>query len=105
MENQGAYQLQPRAVLTAGWAGGGKRMVVADLAVAPAGARVVPPHPVEVAKARTVLKFWFRLRGVAAPRVPRRGREEVGAEHPILSVEDGRMRSAPPAGLDLDGDP
>ncbi|PNH09418.1 hypothetical protein TSOC_003941 [Tetrabaena socialis] len=70
-----------------------------------AGAGVAPPPAVEVAKARAVLEFWQRLRGFAELGVPSRGWGEVGAEHPILSVEDGRMRCAPPAGLDLDSDP
>ncbi|PNH12411.1 hypothetical protein TSOC_000628 [Tetrabaena socialis] len=60
---------------------------------------------VEMAKARAVLEFWQRLRGFAALGVPRRGWDEVGSDHPILSVADGRMRCAHPAGLDMDGEP
>jgi hypothetical protein len=60
---------------------------------------------IEMAKARAVLEFWQRLRGFAELGVPRRGWEEVGGDHPILSVVNGRMHCAHPAGLDLDGEP
>ncbi|PNH07044.1 hypothetical protein TSOC_006554 [Tetrabaena socialis] len=76
-----------------------------EVAGGAAGAGVALPLAVEVAKVRAVLEFWQRPRGYAELGVPRRGSGEVGAERPILSVEDRRTRCAPPAGLDLDSDP
>ena len=55
--------------------------------------------PLEVARARAVLDFWQRAQGFAELGVPRRGWEDVGPDHPILSVVDGRLVCAQPIGL------
>jgi hypothetical protein len=68
------------------------------------GATVAPPPPIEVAKARAVVDFWQRLRGLAMLGVPQKGWDGVGTDHPILSVVDGDMRCVHPASLELEAD-
>ena len=60
--------------------------------------------PLEVARARAVLDFWQRVQGFAELGVPRRGWEDVGPDHPILSVVDGRLVCAQPIGLGNGGE-
>ncbi len=50
--------------------------------------------PLERACARAAADFWVRLRSFAALGVPRRGWGQVGPNHPVLSVVDGRLRVA-----------
>ncbi len=56
--------------------------------------------PLERACARAAADFWVRLRSFAALGVPRRGWGQVGPNHPVLSVVDGRLRVAQPVVFD-----
>ena len=56
---------------------------------------------VERAKARAVVDFWQRLRCFAALGVPEKGWEGVQADHPILSVQEGRLCCVRPGQLDM----
>ena len=64
------------------------------------GSTQATPPAIEVAKAREVLEFWQRIRGFAELGMPNQGWDEVGPNHPILSVAEGRLGAALPAEIE-----
>lgn len=54
------------------------------------------PSPLEVAKAEAVTGFWRRLHEFAGLGLPRKGWREVGVGHPLLAVQNGRIRVQQP---------
>jgi hypothetical protein len=54
---------------------------------------------VTTACTKAVARFWSALRSFAALGVPKKGWRDVGHDHPILWVEEGRVGCAEPLGL------
>ncbi len=55
--------------------------------------------PIEVAKAKAVTGFWRRLHDLAGLGLPWKGWREVSIGHPILAVQNGRIRVRQPESI------